>query len=86
LLAGPILGSFAGLCVALFQAWHHGSEWSGEKDLDQQTDAMVSALRQLAEQGSVIDDASSKKNSKSFQPIMEQNATSSTAMPKRAAG
>lgn len=86
LLVGPILGSFAGLCVALFQAWQRGPEWSAEKDLDRQTDAMVSALRQLAEQGSAIDTASSAKHSKSLQAITEPNSTSSGTMPKRAAG
>lgn len=66
-LGGPVFGSFAGLCVALFQAWHRGADWSGEEDLDQQIDAMVRVLQNLAEQGTAVDAAFSKKSGNSFQ-------------------
>ena len=56
-MAGPLAGSATGLCAALFLAWHRGSEWKSDDELDQQTDAMVSALRSLAEQGRAVDGA-----------------------------
>lgn len=57
LMAGPIAGSTTGLCAALFLAWYRGSEWKSDDDIDQQTDAMVSALRSLTEQGRAVDGA-----------------------------
>ncbi|CAO4157295.1 hypothetical protein DHODJN_26005 [Methylorubrum extorquens] len=57
LMAGPLVGSAAGLCVALFLAWKRGSEWKSDYDLDQQTDTVVSPLRSAAEQGPAVDAA-----------------------------
>lgn len=85
LLGGPIFGSFAGLSVAFFQAWHRGADWSGEEGLDQQMDAMVSVLRNLAEQGTAVDANSSKKSGKSFQSAMDMHSSGVATSSIRAA-
>lgn len=51
LVVSPLVGSAAGLGAALFLAWRRGPEWLSDSDLEQRTDAMVGALRALAEQG-----------------------------------
>lgn len=57
LMAGPVVGSAAGLCAALIQAWRSGSSSKNYDDLNLQTDTMVSALRCLAARGHVVDTA-----------------------------
>ncbi|MBB2960911.1 hypothetical protein [Methylobacterium sp. R2-1] len=67
LIAGPLVGSSTGFCAALFLAWHRGSEWRSDDDLDQQTDAMVGALRSLAERRRVVDGALTIRTTKPSQ-------------------
>jgi hypothetical protein len=67
LMAGPLVGSVTGFCAALFLAWHRGSEWKSDHDFDQQTDAMVGALRALAEQGGAVDAAPAIRTAKPSQ-------------------
>ena len=48
-LLAPIFGSASALLAAFYLAWRRGSYDQGEVDLDAQTDAMVAALRGIAE-------------------------------------
>lgn len=67
LMAGPLVGSVTGFCAAIFLAWHRGYEWKSDSDFDQQTDAMVGALRSLAEQGRAVDAAPAIRTAKPSQ-------------------
>ncbi len=51
LLAAPLGGSASALLVAVALAYRRGPGWQRQDDLDEQTDAMVAALRDVAEQG-----------------------------------
>ena len=56
LVAAPFGGSAAALAAALMLARQRGPNWQSRTDLDEQSDAMVRALRSLAEQGPISED------------------------------